>query len=286
MPFGLPRVPHVITIRALKHDRPVDVVFPASLRRRQDNLGRAPRQAVLAFNQRGALLRPPRNPHAIRPVFAQHGDIETGAVLASENGIVFVFGPAAGRIELHALRRGCADRKHETSKLKWAHRAIPLNHSNFYTGRRSALQCSFRGFHFEIHHWPAPSCSRCRLEYRIENEFVSQVISSMTRRGAWHEKEYVNESSTASLNWDPKNCSRSISSDCIILRQYSFAPSPLGNRRACRGLADVGWAAFAQHGFRNREGAARLVFARNKETRRRSRAIDHEKHQVVCNAWL
>ena len=103
MAFGLAGVPEVVAILALQDDRAVDVVLPAGLLpRAEHDAGRlAPVEAVPAFDQRHALLGPPREPHPVAAAFPQDGDVKAGAVLAAHDGIAFILGPAGGgRLEL------------------------------------------------------------------------------------------------------------------------------------------------------------------------------------------
>ena len=94
----LAREPHVVTVGTFQYGRTVDVIRPGHSRGGQDDLRGSPCQAVLAFHKCHAPLRPPRNPHPVDVVLAQHGHIEAGAVLTAQHGIAREFDPATGRV--------------------------------------------------------------------------------------------------------------------------------------------------------------------------------------------
>jgi len=67
-------------------------------------------------------------------------------------------------------------------------------------------------------------------------------------------------------------------------RQRAPVLGSLGIRRVCRRLAVVGWTAVAQHGLRNREGPAGMVFSRSAEKRWQSGSVHHQK-QLWRGQW-
>jgi len=93
--FCLAGVPEVIPIRPFDDDRAVDIVFPTrfAVGTEHDAWRLAPMEAVLAFHHCQTALWPPGEPHAKGFTLLQNADIETGAILATDDRVAREFDP-------------------------------------------------------------------------------------------------------------------------------------------------------------------------------------------------
>src|SRR4051794_2972565 len=92
-------VPHAVEAAMFDDGRTVDVTLPVGLVVGSEDDDRpGPGDAVRALHQGDALLRPPREPHAIGAALPEDGDVEAGPEVAAEHRALRGLRPPGGRL--------------------------------------------------------------------------------------------------------------------------------------------------------------------------------------------